>query len=77
MSFKRLFAGFLVVAMTALAAPAVAQDAPDPMQAKLDKKLASPFIEKGGWYTDFDKAKKAAADAGKPIFAYFTRSYSP
>ena len=42
-----------------------------------DKKLASEFLKKASWHTDFAAAKKAAAESGKNIFAYFTRSFSP
>lgn len=47
------------------------------LEAKLEKKLAKPFVANGGWETDYDKAREAAKASGKVIFAYFTRSYSP
>lgn len=77
MTFKRFATGLLTLGLLAFAMPMQAQDAQDPNQAKLEKKLALPFISKGGWHTDFESAKKAAAEQGKPIFAYFTRSYAP
>ena len=57
-----------------LAGLAQAQDTPE---QKRDKKLALPFLKKAPWNTDFDKAKEASKKSGKPIFAYFTRSYAP
>ncbi len=62
-----------------LATPAFAQDddRAAKMQANFDAKMAKPFLKNATWETDFDKATKSAADEGKLIFAYFTRSYSP
>ena len=34
------------------------------------------FVAKGGWILDWDEASRRAREEGKPIFAYFTRSYS-
>lgn len=67
--------GVLAVAALAIAwsAPAAAQD----FEAKLKKKLEEPFLSKAPWITDYDKAREEAAKSGKPIFAYFSRSYSP
>lgn len=45
--------------------------------AKRDKKLESPFLKAASWITDYDVARATAKESGKPIFAYFTRSYSP
>ena len=44
--------------------------------AKRDAKLQSPFLKNADWITDYDKALAAAKESGKPIFGYFTRSYS-
>ena len=62
--------------LLAFAAAAAAQDARD-LQASLDQKLAKPFFKNAAWITDFDEAKRKARELGKPIFAYFTRSYAP
>jgi hypothetical protein len=40
-------------------------------------KLESPFLENALWHTDYDDAREDAAESGKPIFAYFSRSYEP
>ena len=47
------------------------------MEEKRDKKLQLPFLKKAPWTTDYDQALAASKKDGKPIFAYFTRSYSP
>lgn len=64
----------LLVMALALAPSLVAQD---DLVAKRDAKLASPFLKNADWITDYDKAIAAARKTGKPIFGYFTRSYSP
>ena len=42
-----------------------------------DKKIEAPFMEHALWHTDYDDAREQAEESGKPIFAYFTRSYEP
>ena len=64
----------LLAAYSAVAGAAT-QDQ-EAMKAKLEKKLNEPFLAKSSWITDFDLAKKESVKSGKPIFAYFTRSYS-
>ena len=67
--------GTLVAAIAlGLASAAAAQDG---MEEKRDKKLKSEFLAKAAWSTDFAKAREESKKSGKPIFAYFTRSYSP
>ena len=45
-------------------------------EEKRDKKLGKEWVKKGGWITDYDKAREAAKGSSKLILAYFTRSYS-
>ena len=47
------------------------------MEERRDQKLAEPWLKAANWITDYDKALEASRETGKPIFAYFTRSYSP
>jgi hypothetical protein len=47
------------------------------LEEKRDKKLASEFLKKAAWSTDYDKALAESKKSGKPIFGYFSRSYSP
>ena len=42
-----------------------------------DEKLAKAVFKKAPWITDYDKARAESRKTGKPIFAYFTRSYAP
>ena len=51
--------------------------AQDSVEEKLQKKLKEPFLAKAAWILEFDKAKSESKKSGKPIFAYFTRSYAP
>ena len=61
-------------ALLALATSALAQET---MEQKRDKKLQSAFLKKAAWITDYDAAMAESKKSKKPIFAYFTRSYSP
>lgn len=61
-----------VTAFLLLAAAAYSQD----FEALRDKKLQEPFLAKASWITDYDKAREESKKTGKPIFAYFTRSYA-
>ena len=57
----------------ALVAPvATAQD----LQAKKDAKMQEAWFKAAPWTADYDEARKLAAESGKVIFAYFTRSYA-
>jgi hypothetical protein len=47
------------------------------LEEKRDKKLASEFLKKASWSTEYEKALAESKKSGKPIFGYFTRSYSP
>lgn len=54
-----------------------AQQAKDDMTVKYEAKVAESWFTTNGFTDDFDTAKKRAKETGKPIFAYFTRSYAP
>ena len=60
-------------------APALAQGsgAVEKLQERFEKKSKKDFIKNVAWELDYDKARKTAAESGKLIFAYFTRSYAP
>ncbi len=68
-----------IAALSILAASSAltAQDERNPLEVNLEKKLASAFLTKAPWLTDYDAARKAAKESGKPILGYFTRSYAP
>lgn len=59
--------------LCALAATARAES----LEEKLEAKLKKPFAGNAAWVLDFGGAKKLAAEKGKVIFAYFSRSYAP
>lgn len=54
-----------------LAATLPAQDRPPP-EEELRTKLASPFLKKAAWITDYDAALASAKKRRKLIFGYFT-----
>jgi hypothetical protein len=54
----------------------VAQD-DEALAARRDEKLKAEFLQFADWTTDYDEARKRAKETKRPIFAYFTRSYSP
>ena len=65
--------GCVVLLVLGLALPVLGQD---DMIKRRDEKLNESWVKKADWITDFDKARATAKASGKPIFAYFTRSYS-
>jgi len=69
----------LAAALLAAAPTTFAQD-PAPTQAdykaRYEEKLAKPFIQAGGWITDYDLARERAAKEKKFLFVYFTRSWA-
>ena len=71
----RLFKGGVLLA--ALLLFAVTTASAQSMEEKRDKKLAEGWVSKNPWITDYDDALAKSKETGKPIFAYFTRSYSP
>ena len=60
--------------------PRGAQQQHEPTQAELvarrDEKRALPVFEKADWTFDYDAALARARKEDKPVFVYFTRSYS-
>jgi len=62
-----------LVLLCAFAAAARAET----LEEKLEAKLKKPFASNAAWVLDFAEAKKLAAENGKVIFAYFSRSYAP
>jgi len=42
-----------------------------------DRKLGERWVTSAPWVTDYDEALATAKQSGKPVFAYFTRSYAP
>ncbi len=75
-----LVAALMVAPLVAPPAHAAAtQDADEQaeLRAKYDEKVAKEFVSFGGWLVDYDEARAKAAEEGKLLFTYFSRSYSP
>jgi hypothetical protein len=47
------------------------------LQTLFDGKIAEPWVKNADWILDYHAARAQAAESGKRIFAYFTRSYAP
>ena len=69
-------AGALLAGM-AFVAHADGEAAANPLQEKYEKKVSEAWFKDNGFTDDYDQAKELATKTGKPIFAYFTRSYAP
>lgn len=59
--------------LAAMVSTALAQS----MEERKQQKLGEPWLKNADWILDFDKARKESELTGKPIFAYFARSYAP
>ena len=68
-----------VLEMTELSKSARGREATaeDKMAANYADMQTHEWFTGGGWITDFDLAKEQSKKTGKPIFAYFTRTYAP
>ena len=71
----RIPSAFLL-AIPLLSASVALAEGPTPLEQKRDAKLAEPWLKQCPWFTDYDKALVEAKATGKPVFAYFTRSYA-
>ena len=74
---KRVLPGAVALTLVAGLCSVAAAQSDDVFKERRDKKLAEAWVKKAPWILDYDKAKAESAKAGKPIFAYFTRSYAP
>ena len=66
-----------LAALALLGSPAAAQISQEQLRQRHQALLGEPFVGNANWLTDYDEARAAAAATGKPIFAYFSRSYAP
>ena len=64
------------LAIALLAQGVDAQRDQDKMRANFAAMQEHDWYTGGGWTTSFDAAKIEAKKTGKPIFAYFTRTYA-
>lgn len=58
------------------ALPAQTEKTQDELKTLRTEKLAKEVFKLAPWTFDFDAARAEAKKTGKPIFAYFTRSYA-
>ena len=65
----------LAVAMPATAG-AQTKQSKEQLEAMYARKLELEFMNKVAWERSIKKAKERCFEANKPIYAYFTRSYS-
>jgi hypothetical protein len=70
----RLLSAVAILLATAALSSAQSQD---DLKKKREEALKEPFLKKAPWLLDYDKALAEAKKTGKPVFAYFTRSYAP
>ncbi len=47
------------------------------MAERKQHKLSEAWVQQNPWLTDYDAALAESQASGRPIFAYFTRSYAP
>ena len=57
--------------------PAADEDRVGMLRERRAEVLAHPVFHDNPWTTDLAAARRAAAQRGQPILAYFTRSYKP
>ena len=60
--------------------PALAQpEGPDTaeLQKRYQEKVSKDWLKNAEWSLDLEDSLARAKKEGKPVFAYFTRSYSP
>ena len=67
----------LATALLAQAVEAQSTYDQDKMKATYAEMQTHDWFSSGAWITDFDAAKTKAKESGRPIFAYFTRTYAP
>lgn len=58
-------------------APAVQGKSQEELRRLRAEKLADPVFDGAGWITDYDEARRRAAETGRFVLVYFTRSYAP
>ena len=72
---SRMLVAAWVLSATAVAASA--QSSQEELKAKYEAKIAEDWYTSAGWISDYDAALAKSKETGKPIVAYFSRSYSP
>ena len=65
-----------LMALLALLAPACMESS-DQLRSSYEAKLSEDWFVNGGWSADYDAVRARAKAEGKPILAYFSRTYAP
>ena len=63
-----------------LAVPVMAASqstSPEEYQKRYEEKISKDWLKKADWSLDLEASLARAKKEGKPVFAYFTRSYAP
>ncbi len=75
---KHVLGGWILcMAVSSLALAQAQPPSQEELVKRREAKLKEAFLAKAPWISDFDKAREESKKSAKPIFAYFTRSYSP
>src|SRR5262245_51408849 len=72
---KHTIVSALLGGLLASALPAQ-EKSQDELKAQRTEKLAKEVFKQAPWTFDYDAARAEAKKTGKPILAYFTRSYA-
>ena len=65
---------------TTLLMPASAQrqqKSPEELRKQYEEKISKDWFKSASWSLDLEDSLARATKEGKPVLAYFTRSYSP
>ena len=67
----------VLLALALLGAAPLHAQTQEELVRRRDEKLAEEWLTKAPWTTAYADALERARATGKPIFAYFSRSYAP
>lgn len=73
---SRAVAAVLLALLFPAFAPA-GEPSQDELKKKKEEVLKDAFLKKAAWILDYDQALAEAKKTGKPVLAYFSRSYAP
>ena len=73
---RSLIAALASIALVAGSALSSFAQPAETMEQKYEAKIAESWFKDNGFTDDYDTARELATKTGKPIFAYFSRSYS-
>ena len=74
---RGLAAAIVALSVSVGGAGEPAEPTPEQLRDRYAALIASDWFAAGGWTEDYDAALARAKETGRPILAYFTRSYAP